>query len=195
MAFQEKLNSTIYVENLKCQKDMHLAIKDLIENQVYKALPKSFYDKNRYVATTKESQALKTALLERLDFKYKEKSVDTNYAYHVDNLTIQRHADDVVFIEFALYDILTDNKVFGMFSVIFDSEKEEYVPSEYQTRYLSKLDYLIEQYTHCIENYETFKKEILSSNEKIDWKKYPRILRGNFFIPEKYVTLYTTIYY
>lgn len=194
MLYQEKQNSTIYVENLKCKKDMHLAVKDLIESKVYKHLSKAFYKGYREIPTEKQLEFFEMEITKRLNDKCAENMHDDNYVYYVDNLSIRKYADKLVLIEFEIKDALRENKVEGSIALNFDKEKDEYVPAVYLQTYLGNLDKLIEQYSFSIENYDTIKKEILSSKEEIESKKYPYLIMKNFFVEKDYKK-FRTIYY
>lgn len=194
MYYQEKQNSTIYVENLKHQKDMYLAVKDLIESKVYKSLSKAFYKGDRDIPTQRQMDLLEEAITKRLNDKCVENMRDDNYVYYVDNLSVRKYRDKLIYIEFEVKDALRDNMVHGSIALNFDKEKDEYVPSQYLERYLEKLEHLIGSYSTAIEKYNEIKKEILSSKEEIEPRKYPHLIMKNFFVEKDYKK-FRTIYY
>lgn len=194
MKYSEKTNSTIYVERLKCEKDMYLAVKDLIESKVYKTLSKAFYKGDRDIPSQRQMDLLEEAITKRLNDKCVENIHDDNYVYYVDNLSVQKYADKLIYIEFEIKDALRDNMVHGSIALNFDKEKDEYVPSQYLERYLEKLEHLIGSYSTAIEKYNEIKKEILSCTEDINFKNYPHLIVKNFFVEDDYVK-FQTIYY
>lgn len=194
MKYAEKTNATIYVENLKVQKDMYLAVKDLIENKVYKHLSKAFYKWYRDKPTEKQLEFFEMEISKRLNDKFAENMHDDNYVYYVDNLSVQKCVDKVVWIEFEIKDALRENQVCGSISLNFDKEKDEYVPSVYLQKYLEKLEHLIGSYSTAVEQYDTIKKKIISSKEEIEPRKYPHLIMKNFFVEKDYKK-FRTIYY